>query len=169
MATYTLIETITVGAGGSASATFSTIPSTYKDLVIHVSARASTTSGNSNFFMYMNGVTGSSYAFRRIIATGSSVTTDTQTSQPWIEFASISPNATATYGSNTFSTGEIWIPNYQSSVFKPVYGQYCGPNNGTQYQYIVAGLFSSTSAISSITLDGTDNFVQHSTFSLYGL
>lgn len=167
MATFNLIETNTVGSGGTASVTFSSIPTSYKDLVIKASLRATSSSGNSNFFMYFNGTTGSSYAHRRIIGTASSVTTDTQTSQPWIEFASISPNATFT--ASTFASTEIWIPNFQGSGFKPVYAQHMGQNNGTQHAYLVAGIFTSTSAITSITLDGTDSFAQYSTFSLYGL
>jgi hypothetical protein len=47
---------------------------------------------------------------------------------------------------------------------------FVGENNtGLSYQVLTAGLFSSTAAITSISLDGTDNFVAYSTAYLYGI
>ena len=39
--TYTLISSVTVGSGGAASIEFTSIPSTYTDLVLKLSARSS--------------------------------------------------------------------------------------------------------------------------------
>ena len=39
MPTFTKIETITVGSGGAASVTFSSIPQTFTDLVMKISSR----------------------------------------------------------------------------------------------------------------------------------
>ena len=40
MATYTLISSVTVGAGGASSIDFTSIPSTYTDLLVKISARS---------------------------------------------------------------------------------------------------------------------------------
>jgi len=44
--TYTLISSVTVGSGGAATMTFSSIPQTYTDLLVRVSARNTSTSGS---------------------------------------------------------------------------------------------------------------------------
>jgi len=78
------------------------------------------------------------------------------------------PNAT--YTANTFASAEIYIPNYTSSNYKSLSVDFVGENNATtSYQYFTAGLFSNTSAITSLVIDGTDNFVQYSTATLYGI
>ena len=44
--TYTLIASNTVGSGGAASISFSSIPSTYTDLLVKISTRDNTGSFN---------------------------------------------------------------------------------------------------------------------------
>ena len=167
--TMTLIGSpITVGSGGVASVTFSSIPSTYTDLMLKCSIRASSTSGNSNFFVVFNGVYGTSYSQIRLLGDGATPSSNQNSSYPWVEISSVIPNAT--YTSNTFGSCDIYIPNYAGSTYKSVSVDYVSENNATtSYNYLDAGLFSDTTAISSITLDGTDNFVQYSSFSLYGI
>jgi hypothetical protein len=155
----------------ASSITFSNIPQGYTDLKVVLSVRASTTSGNSNCFIYLNGVTGTSYSQRRLYGNGtngSPLVSDTQTSYPWIDMINTIPNAT--YTANTFASAEIYIPNYTSSNYKSLSVDFVGENNATtSYQYFTAGLFSNTSAITSLVIDGTDNFVQYSTATLYGI
>ncbi|CAB4173630.1 hypothetical protein UFOVP973_1, partial [uncultured Caudovirales phage] len=57
--TYVLLNSNTVGVGGTASVTFSSIPQTYTDLMVRISAR-STLSG-AKVIVQINGVTSSSY------------------------------------------------------------------------------------------------------------
>jgi hypothetical protein len=89
--------------------------------------------------------------------------------------ASIEDNATLTDNSataNTFGNGEIYIPNYTGSNNKSVLSDGVGENNGTtSYQFITAGLWSNSAAITSIVLTplvGT-LFLQYSTATLYGI
>lgn len=73
---------------------------------------------------------------------------------------------------NTFSNTEITIPNYTSANFKSASADSVMENNSTTaYQSMIANLWSSTAAISSVTLNcyGGGNIAQHSTFSLYGV
>ncbi len=165
--TYTLISSVSLGSAQS-SITFSSIPSTYTDLKIVLSLRASTASGNSNCFIYINGVTGTSYSQIRLSGNGEFAVSDSQTSYPWVDMINAIPNAT--YTANTFANAEIYIPNYTSSNYKSLSVDFVGENNTTAaYQYLVAGLFSNSSAITTIVIDGTDNFVQYSTAYLYGI
>ena len=152
----------------TSSITFSNIPQGYTDLKIVLSVRASTTSGNSNCFIYLNGVTGTSYSQRRLSGNGASAVSDSNSSYPWVDMINAIPNAT--YTANTFASAEIYIPNYTSSNYKSLSVDFVGENNATtSYQYFTAGLFSNTSAITSLVIDGTDNFVQYSTATLYGI
>jgi len=65
----------------------------------------------------------------------------------------------------------LYFPNYRSSNNKSVSGDTVGENNGTQaFARLVAFLFASTNAITSITLKlSTGNLAQHSTATLYGI
>jgi hypothetical protein len=164
---YQLIQSYTLASAAS-SFTFSNIPQNFTDLKILLSVRASSASGNSNCFIYLNGVTGTSYSQRRLSGNGATAVSDSQTSYPWVDMINAIPNAT--YTANTFANAEIYIPNYTSSNYKSLSVDFVGENNATTaYAYLDAGLFSSTSAITSITIDGTDNFVQYSTATLYGI
>ena len=152
----------------ASSISFSNIPQGYTDLKIVLSVRASSTSGNSNCFIYLNGVTGTSYSQKRISGNGATTVGDSQSSYPWVDMTNAIPNAT--YTANTFANAEIYIPNYTSSNYKSLSVDFVGENNATTaYAYLDAGLFSSTSSITSLVIDGTDNFVQYSTATLYGI
>ena len=165
--TFTLISSVSLSSAQS-SITFSSIPATYTDLKIVLSLRSSTASGNSNCFIYINGVTGTSYSQRRLSGNGESAVSDSQTSYPWVDMINAIPNAT--YTANTFANAEIYIPNYTSSNYKSLSVDFVGENNTTEaYAYLTAGLFSNSSAITTIVIDGTNNFVQYSTAYLYGI
>jgi hypothetical protein len=75
--------------------------------------------------------------------------------------------------SNTFSSHAIYIPNYRTSTAKSYSVETVTENNATTaYQYIVAGLWNSTAAITQITLrrsEGLNNLMEFSTASLYGI
>jgi hypothetical protein len=72
---------------------------------------------------------------------------------------------------NTFSNGEIYIPNYAGSNYKSWSSDAVTENNATSADMsLVAGLTSITAAITSITIAGAaGNLVQYSTAYLYGV
>lgn len=159
---YVLLETITVGAAGASSVTFNNIPQTgYTDLVIKMSARGSSNVDviNATF----NGST-SSFSNRYVQGDGSAAASGSST-----RFVGQVTGSSTT--ANTFANSEIYIPNYTSSANKSVSVDTVTEQNGTTaYTNLSATLWSVTSAITSITLTpGSGNFVQYSTFSLYGL
>jgi hypothetical protein len=165
-ANMVLLEKITVGAEGASSVTFSSIPQTgYTDLVIKMSARSNRNDGSDWVRIDVNGVN-SSYTDRKLLGDGTNASS--QTNAGTIGFTIDASSATA----STFANSEIYIPNYASANYKSFSIDTVSENNATTaYQLIVAGLWSSTSAITSLKLVpnyGT-GFLQYSTFYLYGV
>ncbi len=164
----TLITSVTVGSGGAASVTLpatGTIPQTYTDLKLVYSARA-TVAGTQEFInISFNGNT-SNYSLRSLQGDGSAASSNAWNFR-WIGYA-VGSTATA----STFSNGELYIPNYTSSNYKSFSGDNVTENNTTNAQSILtANLWSDTAAITTIALSvqGGSNFVEGSTFYLYGI
>jgi citrate lyase synthetase len=73
---------------------------------------------------------------------------------------------------NTFSNGEIYIPNYTVAQNRAISAFGVEENNATTaYTTASASLYRSTTAITSITLiyTGGNNHLAGSTFYLYGI
>lgn len=167
MATYKLIASSTVGAGGASSITFSSIPQTYTDLVVRVSARTDRSGFTyDNIRTYPNG-SSANLSDRYLLGYGSGVVSATDTSGLG---AAGADGASAT--ANTFSNVEVYIPNYTSSNYKSFSTDAVLENNATDgRQGMTASLWSSTSAITSLQIvpSSGPNFVQYTTAYLYGI
>lgn len=166
MPTFTLISAVTVGAGGASSISFSSIPSTYTDLVVKLSLR-DTTSGQpaQNLNYSINGST-SSFSGRWVGGNGSAPINGTW-SAPTIGAINAAGST-----SNTFGSMEIYFPNYAvSGINKSHSSDSVTENNGTtSYTWFDANLWSNTSAITSISFaNAGQTFVQYSTAYLYGV
>jgi hypothetical protein len=163
-ANYVLLEKVTVGASVS-SVTFNNIPQTgYTDLVVKMSVRNSNASNSAQVFTSVNGSAGSSRVLRGSGSAASSFTDGTL-----IETARASA---ASSTSNTFSNIELYFPNYASAIAHSISSDGVSEDNSsTAYAELAAGLTTSTAAITSLTFDcgGSGNFVQYSTFYLYGI
>ena len=159
MATYIKIASNTVGAGGVASVTFSSIPATYTDLVIKTSARSST---GAYLKISFNGST-STFSNRALFGNGAAAGSFSTDPQFTIELSALS--------GSTFGNGETYITNYTSSNYKSYSSDSVTEANATTaYTNIQAGLWSTTTAISSITLTPTaGTLAEYSTFTLYGI
>ena len=164
MATYKLIASSTVGAGGASSITFSSIPQTYTDLKIVVSGRDnwSNSINSDSINIRLNSTNPSSGM--RLLGSGSSASSDTNTQPAWISNA----NSTA----NTFGNSEYYIPNYTGTTQKSISVDGVAETNATTvYMGLGAILTNVTSAVTSITIvpsNGT-SFDQYSTAYLYGI
>jgi hypothetical protein len=167
--TYVLIASNTVGAGGASSVTFSSIPSTYTDLQVVMSARSSGGTTQDYVAVQFNGSGGTAYSDRRLEGTGSSASSTSDSSQNVIYSAYVVPGSTAT--SSTFSNTSFYIPNYSSSNNKSVSIDGVTENNGTvAYATLTAALWANSAAINQIAFTlGNGNFVQYSTLYLYGI
>ena len=111
------------------------------------------------------------YSARGLEGTGSAVSSFTESGNTSFRFGLNASAATAT--SNTFGNSVAYIPNYSGSTSKSFSIDAVTENNATQaFQRIYAGLQTSTSAITSISLFSGEagvNLVEHSTASLYGI
>jgi hypothetical protein len=168
MPTYTKIASSTVGAGGASSVTFSSIPATYTDLVIKISARQNVAYANA--YLQFNGSSGANYSYRRLRSDGSGTSSATASSQTSADiFASVNRSSST---ANTFSNAEIYIPNYTSANFKSFSIDAVNENNAIAADAALgADLWSQTAAITSVTLlaDSGAAYTQYSTFTLYGI
>lgn len=163
--TFVALATVTVGAGGASSISFTSIPQTYTDLVIKISARGTDTFGNAGHVGYVKPNGSTSNLTRRILfGSGSSAGSDTGTD--WAFYVDPSD-----YTSSTFGNTEVYIPNYTSSNNKSASFDSVSENNATAaYSMLSAGLWSNSAAITSLTLSlAAGNFAQYSTATLYGI
>ena len=160
---YNLISSVTVGSGGAAYVEFTSIPQTYTDLNIVISGR--NTSSGDWFSMNFNGST-STFTGKQIFANASAAYSYSKTDNN--EYGVI-PNSSTT--ANTFGSTSLYIPNYTSSNNKSFSIDSVTENNGaTAYAVFTAGLWSTSSAITSVRLTISANtFTEHTTAYLYGI
>jgi hypothetical protein len=161
------IYTQTVGSGGVSSVTFNNIPQTFTDLKIVFSGRTSDT-GNDRAvpFVWVNG-TGDNSTNTRLYAIPNVANGSDRSSGGFIGYAS-----TATNTANTFGSQEIYIPNYTSANFKQMIVDGVSESNSTTQTglTLVATMFRTTSAVTSFSIiSSAGNWVQYSTFTLYGI
>jgi hypothetical protein len=157
--TYTLIASYTA-TGSVASIDFTSIPSTYTDLCLKLSLRPSV-AGNSDMYISFNSSTTN---FSGIYLQGNGTTAPSGSLARYIGTA-------MGQTSSTFTNGEIYIPNYASSNNKSFSVDFVAENNATlAYSNLVAGLWSNSAAITSISVGpGSGSIVQYSTAYLYGI
>jgi hypothetical protein len=154
--TYTPIATTTLGSA-AASYTFSSIPSTYTDLVLIGSIKY-TVSGDYSKLTF-NGDTATNYSSTYLIGNGSAASSGRTTSQASINVA---------YDANNETFTDIFnVQNYaNSTTYKTVLNRHSVA--GTRAEALV-GLWRSTSAITSLTLTANTGYAAGSTFTLYGI
>ena len=159
-------------ASGSAIALyFNNIPQTFTDLKLVASMRSTQTATFKYVALSFNNNQTSIYSNTRVIGDGSAASSARQNGDPQIYVNVSLPGASIT--SNTYGNAEIYIPNYTGANFKQVIIDTVLENNATTaYQQLGAGLFRSTSPITSLVLEVGDYgnfFTNASTFSLYGI
>ena len=163
--TYELIASVTVGAGGASTIDFTSIPSTYTDLLCKVSLRATSNPLSAAWCdtsLTFNASTG--FTERILFGNGSAASSGSGSG------ISIRTPSTASTAS-TFGNSEIYVPNYAGSAQKSVSIDNVTENNATQvYDGIAAGLWSNTAVINQLTITASSTtFAQYSTAYLYGV
>jgi hypothetical protein len=164
--TFTKIASVSVGSGGSSSITFSSIPSTYTDLVLCLSLRASI--DVTNYSMDFNDLS-TNQTSRQIYGSGSAAASNSGSSFD-VAYGTVNSSV---FTSNTFANAQIYIPNYAGSNYKSISVDGVTENNAsTAYATLAAGLWSATAAITKIQLypsGKTGTLVEYSTATLYGV
>lgn len=159
------IATVEVGSAGAATIDFTSIPQGYTDLKVVINGRTNRASSVfDDILISFNGST-ASFTGRELYGNGASAASITTA-----RAASIATASTAT--TNAFGNSEIYIPNYAGSTNKSFSVDGVQETNATTaYAILIAGLWSNTAAITSLSLSpsvGT-SFDQYSTATLYGI
>lgn len=167
--TYSIIQTISVGSGGSTNIIFNSIPNTYTDLVLRCSLRMDTAGTSRAIALTFNGDTGANYSSKWWYISGATpgFVSSFGNSANSLYFG-LAPGSS--YGANYFAQANIYIPNYNVATAKTVSSEVSTTNSSsTAYGGFWSGLWTGTAAISSIELLGSQSFVQNSMVSLYGI
>jgi hypothetical protein len=163
------IATTTVGAGGQASVTFSSIPSTYTHLQIRALGRSSFANTFSSIEIQFNADTGANYAWHYLKGSGSAASSSASTSDTVmraIDFVS------ASQASGIFSAYTMDILDYTNTSKNTTMRIFGGADcNGSGGMDLHSGAWFNTSAVTSIKLAASNasNFEQYSSFALYGI
>jgi hypothetical protein len=156
--TYEPIATQTLGSA-AASITFSSIPSTYTDLVIVFNGTAT---ASSYLSLQYNSDTGNNYSVTLLRGDGATPSSSRYSNINEI-YASISLTNTTTNNNVIFQ-----IQNYSNTTtFKTNLSR---ANNASVATEAGVGLWRNTAAINAIkVLSPSNNFATGSTFTLYGI
>jgi hypothetical protein len=166
--TFVKISTVTVGSGGAATIDFTSIPQTYTDLKVVVSARGTDSQTRVQIVLKFNGSI-LTYSERQVRGFDSNSVSSTTGLTTQISLPRISA-ATAT--ASVFGSTEYYIPNYTSANYKSVSVDSVAENNSSTSWFVdmTAGLWSTASAITQITLScDAANFAEFSKATLYGI
>jgi hypothetical protein len=164
------ISTTTLSTSAS-TVTFSSIPNTYKDLVVRASVRTTYVGTFQDMQMTWNGFSANNYySYTRLSNTSNSLDSSSfnRTSSTNWQYANIPGTSVL---NNTFSTQEIYIPNYAGSELKCGIVYTVTENNSSDAQVRAAALLDNlTAAVSSISFSlPSADYAAGSTFTLYGI
>ena len=160
--TFELIASSTVGSGGAANIDFTSIPSTFTDLVIKASLRTAFSAVDDYILIKPNNST-SNLTFRALRGDGSSASSTT------LERPAANGNTST---ASTFGNLDIYFTNYAGSTNKSFSIDTVSENNGTlALATLNAHLWSDTTPINRVVIaaGSASNFVQYSTAYLYGV
>lgn len=162
--THEYIAKAEVTSGTASAIDFSSIPATYTDLIIYLTAKGSgNDNGFNNYLVYLNS---SSSATNRSALTvytgGSSMAT-----------AEYTPNNASLFSfvqstDAHFSTVNFYFPNYTSSATKFFMAETAAPINGAGQTGFTVGKWADNTAINRIYIAGT-TFQTYTNAYLYGI
>lgn len=159
------IATLTPSAGAT-SATFTSIPGTYKSLQIRGINKSNTGGATVSLDMRFNSDTGTNYGIHVISADGSAVTAYGQGAYN----STLGPLGGGQ--ANTFGAFIFDIHDYASTTKNKTVSMFGGVDENTSGGYIrlASSVWVNTSAITSILLKPSSNsFGAGTTFALYGI
>ncbi len=173
---YESIATVTVGAGGASTVSFSSIANTYKHLQVRFIAQTNRgTYGTDNILIRVgNGSidTGSNYSFHALTGDGASATAGAGTSTTQFLAQASGSAATSTYGAGVMDLLEYANTNINKTARILSGADHNGTIAGYGGQIVFSsGNWRSTSAITTIQFrpEFGSLFTQYSSFALYGI
>jgi hypothetical protein len=158
--TYEPIATTTLGTA-AASITFSSISSAYTDLRLVFVGGTST--ATLEMWFRVNSDTGTNYSQTNLYGNGATAASNRTSNANYIVLSSTAPGTPV-----EFVTVDLF--SYAGSTYKTVLVTDSNDKNGSGFVYRNAGLWRSTSAITSVTvLSEAGNLVAGTTATLYGI
>jgi len=168
--TFTLIASNTLSSP-AASVTFSSIPGTYTDLVLRMSARKSSAVGGIDLGIQFNSDTATNYSRTRVDVNSTTITSDRTSAATSIVVTRGIQSFNSTVP--TYNNLEIYLSSYTTSTNKSLSVVNVSEFNSASWAAgLTAGLYSTSSAVTSITLLGNvggGSFGSGSSFFLYGI
>lgn len=161
-----LIATVELTDSNSSELEFASIPGTYTDLYLVASTRH-----NGNDYGLSIKFNGSTANISSLYLNGRGSVADSGSGY----FTQVGASNQETMTTNTFSSNGIYIANYASTSPKSFSAEGTTENNATtSLMNITAGLFNSTSPITSISINGINttgvSYLQtYTSASLYGI
>jgi hypothetical protein len=161
---YVALATTTLGSAAS-SVTFSSIPATYKDLILVV--EASTTASGVSLDIRFNADTGSNYSSVEMMGRNNGTTTNAASDAYFRIFGN-------TFGTTPFQATMQIMDYSQTNKHKMALVRNSSYDTSLSSYLLKAytGRWGSTSAVTSVSVESLFNsrsFAAGSTFSLYGL
>ena len=165
---YESIATVTVGAGGQTTATFTSIPSTYKHLQLRCTARGTNAGSQVGGYLRINSDSGTNYSNHFLDGNGSSASAGAYTSETRFIFGQF---AAATASSNFFGVGVLDILDYANTNKNKTGRCLTGTDqNGSGDIVLTSSLWMNTAAVNRLDITPTNgDWVQYSSFALYGI
>lgn len=161
--TYEAIATATLSSP-AASITFSSIPQTFTDLILKISARSSA-AGTNWTFIGINGGSDSESTLLHVLNFGGSIYGQTYSSLR-------TPITNTSLTANTFSNNEIYFSDYTGATKKTISGDGVQESNTADYELQAAVYewpYSAAITQLVLTTDGAVNFATNSSATLYGV
>lgn len=166
LGTFESIATATC-TGTESTIVFSNIPQNYTHLQLRCLSRSTYADNGDNVYMQLNGSSASSYAWHRLISSGATPSSGTNSG---VTLGLISINAGSTATAGTFGAAIIDILDYtNTSKNRTVRGLGGYDGNGHGYNAFQSFGYFNTTAVSSILLGTSAGFAQYSHFALYGI
>lgn len=159
--TYIALATITLASTDS-EVIFSSIPATYRDLILVIQAKSTT--GNPAVVARFNSDTGTNYPYVRMTGNGSSAASASITTDTFLNLA-------AAFGINTSGNGNIIAQIMDYSATDKHKAVLVRNNDAGLGVEAIGGRWANTNAINTISIFNTSSisFASGSTFSLYGV
>ena len=172
MAVWNVIGHTELGASAT-SVSFTSIPASYDHLVLLSSARSDVSSYTSFMNFQVNGDTGSNYSRTALNANTSTINSVAGTGGTVWTYNYI---AAASALADTFGTCETWFMNYSNTTnYTQIMTRSVLANNSSSASQwgvrFEGGLWINTAAVNRVDAlqSGGDDFVQYSSFTLYGI
>ena len=161
---YESIATTTVGGGGAASVTFSSIPSTYTHLQLRITALLS---GVDDVIIRFNSDSANTYRGHFLLGNGAAASSGQLFGGAYSGLAIFY----APYSATPIPSNTDILDYANTNKFKTIRTLYGAENNTSGRMQLNSGLWRSTSAVTNILVIPTSGatFSQYSSFALYGI